>query len=303
MQAEIILFCSVFLNFAYLHVLWFSNEGVRWRKDLDLTWFNQSITQEIMKWLGTALIIYVSTWYELVRTQTLRLSHIHELCLLGMHILSGTYLFGVISSNFCFQSTAPAYTYCEPSNIYFNMLMALNDSFLMIVYLTLNNYIWTHGGVSWCTFPKLAWCLALYYYHPDRASDLALCFTTSLILNVVHVTMCEEIMLAVHRGQRGRHSATGESVEMPGSKVHADESRPLKFAPICKQTTIEFYVSINMDFLCIIELMSKKIKDWCGVGAGASAGTVPSTGKQKPQTVAPDSSAGAADGSKKTKLE
>lgn len=134
-----------------------------------------------------------------------------------MHLFSGTYLFGVISSNFCFQQSVPTHTYCEPSNIYFNMIMALSDSFLLIIYLILNNYIWTHGGVYWCTFPKIAWCIGLYYYHTDRTQDLITCFVTSVIFNIVHVIMCEEIMLAVHRGQRGRHSATGESVEMPNS--------------------------------------------------------------------------------------
>ena len=61
----------------------------------------------------------------------------------------------------------------------------------------------------WCTLPKIAWCIALYFYFPDRVADLVFALIFSMVVNIVHVIVCEEVMLAVHRGQKGRHPDTG----------------------------------------------------------------------------------------------
>lgn len=65
-------------------------------------------------------------------------------------------------------------------------------------------------------------------------------------------------MLAVHRGQKGRLMATGESVEEPDSKNYA-ELRPLQMLPICKYTSIEFFVSINLDLFYIVKMVKLNI--------------------------------------------
>ena len=145
------------------------------------------------------------------------------------------------------------FTYCEPSNIYFNMVMSMSDCFFLLIYLVLNNYMWPVGGVAWCTVPKIAWSIALYYYHTDRTFELLVAFGTSVVFNLIHLVVCEEILLAVHRGQKGRMYATGESVEKPDSK-DVVELRPLALTPVCKYTTIEFYVAINMDIIYIFKM-------------------------------------------------
>ena len=169
--------------------------------------------------------------------------------------MSGTFLFATASTNFCFQYDTPSMPYCEPTNINFNLTMNLSDSVLLVIYLALNNFIWTHGSVLWCTLPKIAWCIAFYFYFPDRVPDLVASFLFSFLLNVIHVVACEEVMVAVHRGAKGRHCQTKIDVEdslRSGQKVQFyEEHRPLILSPVCTMNPIEFFVSINLDLRCI----------------------------------------------------
>jgi len=64
----------------------------------------------------------------------------------------------------------------------------------------MNTYIWPYGAVFWCTLPKIFWALCYYFMHTDRANDLLIIFVLSIFVNWIHSTMCEEILLAVHRG-------------------------------------------------------------------------------------------------------
>ena len=126
----------------------------------------------------------------------------------------------------------------------------MSDAVLLIIYLTLNNFIWTHGSVFWCTLPKIAWSIALYFYFPDRVPDLATAFSLSLLLNTIHVMMCENMLVAVHRGAKGRHCRTRKYVEniKPGEKNQFyEEHLPMILPPICYMNPVEFFISINLD--------------------------------------------------------
>jgi len=133
------------------------------------------------------------------------------------------------------------------------MILNFSDSFFFIFYLVLNNYVYPSGGFTWCTLPKVGCIVALYYYYMDRKKDLAMTFLISCFQNLIHVVMCEEIMLSIHRGLKGRSVVTGKNVEAPEAKKVA-EIRPLRKQAVCKFTTIEFYVAINLDLGYILKM-------------------------------------------------
>ena len=98
----------------------------------------------------------------------------------------------------------PNSTVCDPNTFNFQSAFALSDSVLFSIYLVMNTYIWPYGSVIWCSIPKIFWALCFYFMHTDRAYDLFVILLSSIFFNWVHTTMSEEILLAVHRGQKGR---------------------------------------------------------------------------------------------------
>lgn len=85
------------------HLLWQSQEAIRWRFELDMTWYRDDTTKKNYKRFGVAIIVHLMSWIHLVRTQAERSSHFFELSLLLIHTFSGLFLFALISTNFCFE--------------------------------------------------------------------------------------------------------------------------------------------------------------------------------------------------------
>ena len=170
------------------------------------------------------------------------------------------YIFIIISTNFCFQNSRPDTAICDPNSLKFQLAYALNDSVCFIVYLFLNTYIWPYGAVIWCSFPKVFWGLCYYFLHTDRKSELIIYFAISVFINWVHVTMCEEILLAVHRGQKGRLIACGSNVEIK-KDYKVEKIIGFNHPPLCFKSAFEYFISINLDIVYITQMVILNIQE------------------------------------------
>lgn len=125
-----------------------------------------------------------------------------------------------MTTNFCFQYGEVNTQICEPSLIYSNLILSTSDCLFLSIYIFLYDYVYPLNSFIWCTIPKLGLTVCFYFIESDR--DHTSMFALSCLLNFAHCMINEELMLAVHRGQKGRTIESGESVELPTSKYVAE---------------------------------------------------------------------------------
>ena len=151
-----------------------------------------------------------------------------------------------MTSNFCFQHEEVNTQICEPSLIYSTLILSTCDCLFLSIYFFLFDYVYPFNTFIWCSIPKLGLTVCFYFIESDR--DHASIFVLSCFLNFIHCVINEELMLAVHRGQKGRTIELGLSVELPTSKYVA-ELRVEGEESICQYSLIEYYIELNLNFV------------------------------------------------------
>jgi len=79
---------------------------------------------------------------------------------LSGNLASLVVLVGFITTNYGFAKTGSLLT--DPITFYFVSTLLVSDSFILLWYLTVGNFVWVSGGTAWVSVPRIFWALALY---------------------------------------------------------------------------------------------------------------------------------------------
>ena len=191
------------------------------RAAFDLAGFDQGVTQRNFKLLFFATLTFLGTWIKMVQskeTRTWLLLYINTACYL--------FLWCICTTNF----------FVDAGNTYFQLIYALLDSFFLVIYLGLNQYIYPGGAFIWCLIPKLAGTYTMYVLESHKLSEILGQLLINCLCLTTHLIMSKEAMLSAH------HS---------GTQVSA----------------VDMYVRVNMDMYYIWVTLKTKL---CGNSSKAT---------------------------------
>jgi hypothetical protein len=133
--------------------LYFAKEdGLNYRKALDLTGFQEKVALRNIKTSVLGIVVFIALWFKIIKGfKSMQMKYMKNYLIAFFSLFF--YIYAVILTNGPF---------IDPIDYYFYLILSFSDSFLLVLYLIINNYIWISGAFMWCSLPKIFWIISLY---------------------------------------------------------------------------------------------------------------------------------------------